>query len=61
MLLYKILQARRDDLEIFHKAAEQRGFIAELNELFNEFRRYQNDAGSMEEILARAARHLARR
>lgn len=58
MLLYKILQARRDDLEIFHKAAEQRGFIAELNELFNEFRRYQNDAGSMEEILARAARHL---
>jgi len=58
MLLYKILQSHRDELTIFRKASEQRGFIAELNELFNEFRRYKNDASDLDDVLARADRRL---
>lgn len=58
MLLYKILHAHRDELTIFRKASEQRGFIAELNELFNELRRYRNDAADLDDILMRAGRQL---
>jgi len=56
MLLYKILQSHKDALSIFRRAADQRGFVAELNDLFNEFRRYRNDAEGMDNIYERAHR-----
>ncbi len=58
MLLYRILHSLRSELTIFRKASEQRGFVAELNELFNEFRRYRNDSSDLDDVLSRAARHL---
>src|SRR5690606_6183564 len=55
MLLYRILQTHKEELSIFRKAAEQRGFIEELNELFTEFRRYSNRAQDVEQMFTRAS------
>lgn len=56
MLLFKILQAHREELTIFRRASEQRGFVKELNDLFNEFRRYRNDSRELDNIFERASR-----
>ncbi len=40
MLLHKIARNRKDDLRFFSRSIEQVGFIDELNELYNEFKRY---------------------
>lgn len=40
MFLYKILHQYRDKLRFLHHAMDQTGFIANINELFNEFKRY---------------------
>lgn len=56
MLLYKILQTHKEELAIFGRSADQQGFVAELNELFTEFRRYNQSARDLDDIYARAVR-----
>ncbi|MCD1261590.1 helicase-exonuclease AddAB subunit AddB [Paenibacillus athensensis] len=40
LLLFRILQERKDDLRLFRHAAEQTGFVDRLNQLFTELKRY---------------------
>ncbi|WP_160646161.1 helicase-exonuclease AddAB subunit AddB [Chengkuizengella marina] len=40
LLLYKILKEQNSKLKCFHQCARQIGFLDEINELFNEFKRY---------------------
>jgi ATP-dependent helicase/nuclease subunit B len=58
MLLFKILQSHKDKLTIFRRAADQRGFVSELTDLFNEFRRYRNSAKDLDDVCGRAVRRV---
>ncbi|MFS1513537.1 helicase-exonuclease AddAB subunit AddB [Chengkuizengella sp. SCS-71B] len=40
LLLYKILKEQNSKLKCFHQSARQIGFLDEINDLFNEFKRY---------------------
>lgn len=55
MLLYRLLREQRANLRLFGASSEQPGFIAKLNDLYAELKRYKVDAGLLEEY----ARNLA--
>lgn len=40
MLIRKIIEEKKDDLKIFRRSAQKQGFIAQLEELLTEFKRY---------------------
>ncbi|ANE47308.1 ATP-dependent helicase [Paenibacillus swuensis] len=47
MLLHKIIRRRAKDLRIFAKGNGQSGFIDRVNDLYNEFKRYQIDGSGL--------------
>ncbi|MDO3409160.1 helicase-exonuclease AddAB subunit AddB [Saccharibacillus sp. CPCC 101409] len=49
MLLYRLLRERRGDLRLFGASSEQPGFIAKLNDLYTELKRYKVDSAVLEE------------
>ncbi|WP_172249718.1 helicase-exonuclease AddAB subunit AddB [Saccharibacillus deserti] len=49
MLLYRLLRERRSDLRLFGASSEQPGFIAKLNDLYTELKRYKVDSAVLEE------------
>jgi ATP-dependent helicase/nuclease subunit B len=54
MLLHKLLHRTKDELKVFHYAADQTGFIDRLNELMVELKRYRIDSEQLAEQLERA-------
>lgn len=52
MLLYKVLQRRKEELKLFGASGNQLGFIGHLNDLYSEFKRYELDPGLLEEGLS---------
>lgn len=49
MLLYRLLRERRGDLRLFGASSEQPGFIAKLNDLYTELKRYKIDSAVLEQ------------
>ncbi|MCQ4086156.1 helicase-exonuclease AddAB subunit AddB [Saccharibacillus sp. JS10] len=49
MLLYRLLRERRSDLRLFGASSEQPGFIAKLNDLYTELKRYKIDSITLQE------------
>ncbi|QOS80298.1 helicase-exonuclease AddAB subunit AddB [Paenibacillus sp. JNUCC31] len=49
MLLYKVLQRRKEELKLFGASGSQLGFIGDLNDLYSEFKRYELNPTSLEE------------
>ncbi|GGN96827.1 helicase-exonuclease AddAB subunit AddB [Saccharibacillus kuerlensis] len=49
MLLYRLLREQRSNLRLFGASSEQPGFIAKLNDLYTELKRYKIDSGTLEE------------
>lgn len=47
MLLYKVLQRRKEELKLFGASSSQLGFISHLNNLYGEFKRYELDPASL--------------
>ena len=41
MLLHKVMARHKDELELYGRAADQLGFIEEMNTLYTEFKRYK--------------------
>lgn len=52
MLLYKVIQRRKEELKLFAASGSQLGFIGELTNLYSEFKRYEVHASALEEGLA---------
>ncbi|MEC0127837.1 helicase-exonuclease AddAB subunit AddB [Paenibacillus pabuli] len=52
MLLYKVLQRRKEELKLFGASGSQLGFIGDLNNLYSEFKRYELNPNSLEEGLS---------
>ncbi|WP_366294661.1 helicase-exonuclease AddAB subunit AddB [Paenibacillus sp. AN1007] len=52
MLLYKVIQRRKEELRLFAASGSQLGFIGELTQLYSEFKRYEVHASVLEEGLA---------
>ncbi|WP_037289994.1 helicase-exonuclease AddAB subunit AddB [Saccharibacillus sacchari] len=52
MLLYRLLRERRSDLRLFGASSEQPGFIAKLNDLYTELKRYKIDSVLLEEHMS---------
>ncbi|MCM3784491.1 helicase-exonuclease AddAB subunit AddB [Neobacillus mesonae] len=53
MLLYKIVQKRKDELKIFAASGTQMGFANHLNSLYAEMKRYRAQEQSLKEELGR--------
>lgn len=51
MLLYKIIQRRKDELNLFGASGEQLGFVGKLSDLYTEMKRYCIDASCVEDQL----------
>ena len=51
MLLYKVIQRRKEELRLFAASGSQLGFIGELTQLYSEFKRYEVHASALEEGL----------
>ncbi|MDP5273080.1 helicase-exonuclease AddAB subunit AddB [Chengkuizengella axinellae] len=51
LLLYKLLKEEKNNLKCFHQSANQIGFLDELNDLFNEFKRYCLTSSNIEKYL----------
>jgi len=47
MLLYKIIQRRKDDLKLFGASGEQLGFVGKLGDVYTEMKRYCVDASAV--------------
>lgn len=54
MLLYKIVQRRKDELKIFSASGGQMGFVGHLNNLFAELKRYGEPERAIKEELENA-------
>ncbi|ETT33742.1 ATP-dependent nuclease subunit b [Paenibacillus sp. FSL R5-192] len=52
MLLYKVIQRRKEELKLFGASGSQLGFIGELNDLYSEFKRYEVDPSMLEDGLS---------
>lgn len=52
MLLYKVMARHRDELDLYGRAADQLGFIEEINTLYTEFKRYKLDSQGLQRSLA---------
>ncbi|MHA0855784.1 helicase-exonuclease AddAB subunit AddB [Paenibacillus sp. CMAA1364] len=52
MLLYKILQRRKEELTLFGPSGDQVGFVGRLGELYSEMKRYCIDAANVSEQLS---------
>ncbi|MGF7046087.1 ATP-dependent helicase/nuclease subunit B [Paenibacillus sp. DS2015] len=52
MLLYKIIQRRKDELKLFGASGDQMGFVGRLGQLYTEMKRYCIDADQVEGQLA---------
>ena len=59
MLLYKIIQRRKEELKLFGPSGDQMGFVGRLSQLYTEMKRYRIDATSVGEQLARMESHGA--
>lgn len=55
MLLYKIIQRRKDELKLFGASGEQLGFVSKLSDLYTELKRYCLDSSCVEEQLEKLA------
>ncbi|MBO2943270.1 helicase-exonuclease AddAB subunit AddB [Paenibacillus sp. F411] len=55
MLLYKIIQRRKDELNLFGASGEQLGFVGKLSQLYTEMKRYCVDASCVQEQLEQMA------
>ncbi|GAF07021.1 ATP-dependent nuclease [Paenibacillus pini JCM 16418] len=55
MLLYKIIQRRKEQLKLFGASGEQMGFVGRLSQLYTEMKRYCVDSSAVEEQLERMA------
>ncbi|OAB33965.1 helicase-exonuclease AddAB subunit AddB [Paenibacillus glacialis] len=53
MLLYKIIQRRKEELKLFGPSGDQMGFVGRLSKLYTEMKRYCIDATHVEEQLSR--------
>ncbi|OAB30073.1 helicase-exonuclease AddAB subunit AddB [Paenibacillus macquariensis subsp. defensor] len=53
MLLYKIIQRRKDELKLFGPSGDQMGFVGRLSKLYTEMKRYCIDATHVEEQISR--------
>ncbi|WP_054956670.1 helicase-exonuclease AddAB subunit AddB [Paenibacillus dakarensis] len=52
MLLYKIIQRRKDELKLFGASGDQLGFVGKLSDLYTEMKRYCIDSTCVEDQLA---------
>ncbi|AOZ91734.1 helicase-exonuclease AddAB subunit AddB [Paenibacillus crassostreae] len=52
MLLYKIIQRRKEELKLFGPSGDQVGFVGRLGQLYTEMKRYCIDASNVSEQLA---------
>lgn len=52
MLLYKIIQRRKEELTLFGPSGDQMGFVGRLSQLYTEMKRYCIDATHVEEQLS---------
>lgn len=59
MLLYKIIQRRKEELKLFGASGDQLGFIGKLNELYTELKRYCVDSAVLEEHLTQLTEQKA--
>ncbi|UNK20044.1 helicase-exonuclease AddAB subunit AddB [Paenibacillus sp. N3/727] len=55
MLLYKIIQRRKEELKLFGASSEQLGFVGKLSDLYTEMKRYCIDASGVENQLEHMA------
>lgn len=53
MLLYKIIQHRKEELKLFGASGEQLGFVGKLSQLYTEMKRYCVDSAAVEDQLKR--------
>ncbi|OAB43110.1 helicase-exonuclease AddAB subunit AddB [Paenibacillus antarcticus] len=53
MLLYKIIQRRKDELKLFGPSGDQMGFVGRLSKLYTEMKRYCIDANHVGEQISR--------
>lgn len=51
MLLYKIIQRRKDELKLFGASGEQLGFVGKLGDAYTEMKRYCVDASAVGQLL----------
>lgn len=52
MLLYKIMARHREQLQLYGQAADQLGFIEEINTLYTELKRYKLDSAALQGTLS---------
>lgn len=55
MLLYKIIQRRKEELKLFGASGDQLGFVGKLSDLYTEMKRYCIDSSCVEDQLAQFA------
>ncbi|MDR0268994.1 helicase-exonuclease AddAB subunit AddB [Paenibacillus sp.] len=55
MLLYKIIQHRKDELKLFGASGEQLGFVGRLSDVYNEMKRYCIDSSAVKQVLDQMA------
>ncbi|GIO34155.1 MULTISPECIES: helicase-exonuclease AddAB subunit AddB [Paenibacillus] len=55
MLLYKIIQRRKDELKLFGASGEQLGFVGKLGDVYTEMKRYCVDASAVGQLLGKLA------
>ncbi|WP_136606560.1 helicase-exonuclease AddAB subunit AddB [Paenibacillus dokdonensis] len=51
MLLYKIIQHRKDELKLFGASGEQLGFVGRLGDVYTEMKRYCIDSSAVKQVL----------
>ncbi|MCJ8011431.1 helicase-exonuclease AddAB subunit AddB [Paenibacillus sp. KQZ6P-2] len=51
MLLYKIIQHRKDELKLFGASGEQLGFVGRLGDVYTEMKRYCIDSSTVKQVL----------
>jgi ATP-dependent helicase/nuclease subunit B len=51
MLIRKIIEEKKDDLKMFRRSSEKPGFIAQLEEMLTEFKRYCINPDEMKEFM----------
>lgn len=51
MLLYKIIQRRKDELKLFGASGEQLGFVGRLGDVYTEMKRYCIDSSAVKQVL----------
>ncbi|MBE9912824.1 helicase-exonuclease AddAB subunit AddB [Paenibacillus donghaensis] len=55
MLLYKIIQHRKDELKLFGASGDQLGFVGRLSDVYTEMKRYCIDSSAVKQVLDQMA------